>query len=112
MKKIDKPAVKATLAKFNQARELISYGTAGLERLREALGNPDSDEEVTAEQFGELLATALDHVYDGAAALQYVRPLVMGLVDNCEVLQGLLRQQLRATRQEGPDALPFPENYL
>ena len=49
MKKIDKPGVRATLAKFNQARELICYGTAGLERLRDALGNPDPDEELTAE---------------------------------------------------------------
>jgi len=107
MKKIDKPAIDATLESLNQAREQICRGTAAVARVREALGRPG--EEMNPDQVEEVLEAALDKLYEGAAALQFVRPLLLGVVDNCEILQGALRRQLRAARREGPGSPPFPE---
>jgi hypothetical protein len=110
MKKTDQPAVAATLAQLDAARERVCRGTAAVERVREGLANLD-DDEWTLEKALDFLAAAADMLYEGAAALQTIRPIVLDLVDGCEMLQGELRRQLRAGRREAPDGPPFPDGW-
>ena len=111
MKKPDDKAVQATLARLDHARQNLCRGTAALERLREAVDHLDLAAEA-GDHVRRLLTASLDRLYAGAAELQYVRPLVMGVVETCEILQGVLRRQLRAASKGEPDELPFPEGYF
>jgi hypothetical protein len=107
-KKPDTPAVDATLATLDNARQMICRGTAGLERLRELLGRLDLEGEVGDHARG-LLAAGLDRLYAGAAELQTVRPVVLEVVESGETHQGALRRRLRAVRGAGRDEPPYPE---
>jgi len=111
MKVNDTVAAHAVLATLNAAREKICRGTAGLERLREALGRTALEDRDAERIFG-LAEAALVQLYQGAAEMQAVRPEVMTVVDSCEILQGALRRQLRAASRDHADDPPFPESYL
>src|SRR4051812_7682312 len=110
MKKTDKKAVAATLAQLDAARERVCRGTAAVERVREGLANLD-DDEWTVEKAFDFLGAAADLLYQGAADLQGVRPIVLDLVDGCEMLRGELRRRVRAARREDPDGPPFPDGW-
>ena len=105
------PAFDAVLAQLNSARERICRGTAGVERLREELYDLGIDPEVETSLYA-LLEKSLQLLYEGAAAMQYVRPIIMEDVKNCEILLGSLRRKSRAARRDEPDDIPFPDSYF